>query len=545
MASPATRIRLWLRHSARRASTVASWKVWVLAVGVGGATAFGTLGFILAVEFITTISYGEGTRALAQGARGLAPERAFIVPVLGGLLVGGLLWLGRRLRVIPDVRCMGVAEVIEARASPPGNLSLSSGAVNTLATALALGTGASAGREGPVVLIGGALSTALGERLGLTGREARTLLGCGAAAAVSAGFNAPIAGVLFALEVVLSNYALSMFGPVVLSAVVASLIGKTYLGDLHRFEIPSYTGAGLYDLPLAALLGIVCGIVAWSFLQLAGKGRRIVRHLISRRRVEPALLPAVAGIGMGLLALELPEVLGVGYEATVEAIHGNYSLSLLTVLLVAKIFATVLCLSCRFGTGVFSGGIYFGAMSGAAFGIVANLLFDASVADATFYALVGMGAVSGAIIGAPISTTLIVFELTGDYGITAALMVAVGIATLLTQIFFGSSWFHYQLNQRGYDLSDGPQGVILQTIRVRDVMRPMPEDASPLEDGAPRLIAGQTLGEALARMSQLGLDGMPVVADLDESKIVGTVTQIRALRTYNRALVESHIEHHR
>ena len=156
-----------------------------------------------------------------------------------------------------------------------------------------------------------------------------------------------------------------------------------------------------------------------------------------------------------------------------------------------------------------------------------------------------MGAVSGAIIGAPISTTLIVFEITGDYEMTAALMIAVGIATVMAQSFFGSSWFHYQLNQRGYDLSDGPQGVILQTIRVRDVMRPMPDEAAPLEDEAPRLIANQSLGEALAQMNDAQLDGMPVVADRDDSKIIGTLTQIRALRTYNAALVESHIEHHR
>jgi CIC family chloride channel protein len=545
MATPLARIRLWLRHSRRRAGTVASGKVWLVAGLLGVATGYGVLGFVLAVEWVTQVAYGEGTIALARGARGLDAERAFAVPVIGGLLVGGLLWIAKRWDVLPELRVQGVAEVIEARASPPGNVTLAGGAVNTLAAALALGSGASAGREGPSVLIGGAFATFLAQRLGLPIKDARTLLGCGAAAAVSAAFNAPIAGVLFALEVVLSNYALSVFGPVVIASVSAAIVGRQHLGDLHRFMIPDYGVPDGYDVPLAALLGLVCGMVAWTFLQLGGKGRRIVRDLISKRRVEPALLPAVAGLGMGVVALFLPEVLGVGYEATSEAILGNYTLPLLTILLVAKILATVLCLSCRFGTGVFSGGIYLGAMSGAAFGIVASQLFGEAVAGPTFYALVGMGAVSGAIIGAPISTTLIVFELTGDYAMTAALMIAVGIATLFTQVFFGSSWFHYQLNQRGYDLSEGPQGVILQTIRVRDVMRPVPEDASPLEPGAARLYEGQTLGEALARMQELGLDGMPVVTEEGEARLTGTVTQVRALKAYNRALVDSHIEHHR
>ena len=539
------RLKAWLDRAQARAENVAPWRVWALAGATGLATAYAVLGFILAVELVTRWSFSEGTEALAQGARGLDPARAFLVPVVGGLLVGGLLWTAKRLGALPDLRCQGVAEVIEARASPPGGLSLTGGAVNTLATTLALGTGASAGREGPSVLIGGALTMWAAERFGLPAKDARTLLGCGAAAAVSVAFNAPIAGVLFALEVVLSNYALSVFGPVVLSSLIGALVARAHIGDLHRFEVPDYVPAGGFDVPLGAALGLVCGVVAWSFLFLAARGRRIVRWLISRRRIEPALLPAVAGLGMGGVALVLPEALGVGYEATTRAIEGAYGLQLLTILLVVKILATVLCLSCRFGTGVFSGGIFFGAMSGAAFGLVAQQLFGAAVAGPAFYALVGMGAVSGAIIGAPISTTLIVFELTGDYAMTAALMIAVGIASVMVQAVFGSSWFHFQLNQRGYDLSDGPQGVILQTIRVRDVMRAMPAGAAPLEEGAPRLLTTQSLGEALAEMARHDLDGMPVVTEPGESLIVGTLTQVRALRTYNQALVESHIEHHR
>ncbi|MEM9233112.1 MAG: chloride channel protein [Pseudomonadota bacterium] len=545
-ASPFQRIQLWLRHSAERAESVSNLKVWLLAAGTGVLVAYGVILFTIGVEALTKLAYGEGTSLLAQGARGLDPWRAFLVPVVGGMVVGLILWISQRFHILPDIRCQGVAEVIEARASPPGPVTLAGGTANTIAAGAALGFGASAGREGPLVLMGGAIATFLSRRFGLSAKDARTLLGCAAAAAVSAAFNAPIAGVLFALEVVMANYALSIFGPVTLSSVISLLIAQAQLGDTHRFDIPAYVSAAPYDIPLGAVLGLICGIVAWAFLQMAAKGRKMSRQLISKRRVPAAFLPVIAGVGMGVIGIFLPEVLGFGYEATSQAISGNYSLSLLTILLVAKLFATVLCLSCRFGTGVFSAGIYLGAISGAAFGLALSFVFpESAVANPTFFAMIGMGAVSGAIIGAPISTTLIVFEITGDYQMTAALMIAVGIASVMVQVLFGSSWFHYQLNQRGYDLSHGPQGVILKTIRVRDVMRAMPPDAAPLEEDAPRLVANQSLGEALAQMKDLDLDGMPVVADKDDARIVGTLTQIRALRTYNSALVESHIEHHR
>lgn len=540
-----TRFQLWLKQSAQRAETMTDVKLWSLAALTGVLTAYGVVGFAVLIEFITEQSYGTGSETLAQGARTLSPTRAFIVPIVGGMAVALLLWLSRRFGINPDIRCQGVAEVIEARARPPGAISMRGGLINTAVCAIALGTGGSSGREGPAVLMGGAISVFLTKRVGLSAKDSRMLLGCAAAAAVSAAFNAPIAGVLFALEVVLSNYALSIFAPIALSSILAALISRSHLGDLHRFIIPDYGGAETLDIVLGGGLGLLCAAVSIAFLTSAAFARTSTRTIVRQLKLEPALLPIFAGVVMGLIGIVYPEVLGFGYQATTEALEGNYTLKLLTVLLVVKILATVVCLSCRFGAGVFSAGIYLGAMAGAGFGIVVNLLFPGTVVSPTFFAIIGMGAVSGAIIGAPISTTLIIFELTGDYTMTAALMIAVGVATVLSQVFFGNSWFHYQLNQRGYDLSEGPQGVILQTIRVRDVMRPVPDTAMPLEDGAERLVASQTLGEALAAMNKLGLDAMPVTARKDDGKLLGTLTESRALKRYNKALVDSHVEHHR
>lgn len=536
---------LWLRHARRRAFLLVNYKVWILSAVIGVVVGYLVIGFSLAIDGMSAFAYGEGRLAMASGIRNLNPARAWIVPVLGGVLVGTLLYLAKRLKWLPEAKCQGVAEVIEARAGPPGHVSFRAGVVNTFVAITALGSGASAGREGPAVLLGGAISTALAERFGLSGKDARILLGCGAAAAVAASFNAPIAGMLFALEVILGNYALSVFGPVALSSIAAAVVARIHLSDVRAFVIPLYGDSGPWDIPFSAALGLVCGGVAFVFLQGTSSLNLWVRKKVAVWRIEPALLPPIAGMVMGTIALFYPEVLGVGYEATTEAIQGSYSIRLLTILLVAKLLATMVCLSCRFGTGVFSGGLVFGAMSGAAFGAVLGHTVPGLTADPTFYAMVGMGAVSGAILGAPISTTLIVFELTGDYQMTIALMLAVGIATIFAQSFFGASWFHWQLNQRGYDLSEGPQGVILQTIRVRDVMRPMPEDSSPLEEGMPRLRPDHSLGEALARMRDHDRDGMPVTDKEDRNKVIGYITQVRALAVYNRALVDSNIEHHR
>ena len=268
-----------------------------------------------------------------------------------------------------------------------------------------------------------------------------------------------------------------------------------------------------------------------------------VRILARDKKVPLYFLPAFAGLIVGLLGAFHPEIFGVGYEAVSRALNGSYTLDILVTLLMLKILATAVTVSCRFGGGVFSPGLVVGVFAGAAFGVVLGQLFPGATASPTYYAMIGMGAASGAIIGAPISTTLIVFELTGDYSMTIALMVAVALATMVTQALAGKSFFHWQLARRGYDLSEGPQGVILKTIRVRDVMNKMPQSA-PLDKEAPRLELQQSLGEALARLANLEETGLPVVDPAEPTIIIGYLSRVKALAAYNRALIDSHIEHH-
>lgn len=537
------RILIALRKLRRQLPPMGVLRVWLFAVLIGVAAAYGVIAFRFAIDAVSILSFGETEEGVISGAASLSPARAWAAPVIGGLVVSVLLYLAHRFQWLKEGRGQGVAEVIEARATAGGHISLRAGLAAATISAVSLGAGASAGREGPAVHLGATIASALNRKLGFDAKQRRALLGCGAAAAVSASFNAPIAGVLFALEVILGNYALSVFGPIAAASVSAAIITRIHLGNFPAFLPPEYGDVGTIDVPLAALLGIACGLIASGFLAMTAKMTDSVREFANARGVSYFLLPPIGGVIVGFIGIFYPEVFGVGYEAVTKALNGEYAIHALLILVLMKSIATAVTLSCRFGGGVFSPGLVIGVFAGAAFGASLAQLFPEATASPVYYAMIGMGAASGAILGVPISTTLIVFELTGDYGITLSLMVAVAIATLITQWLCKRSFFHWQLNRRGYDLSEGPQGIILKTIRVREVMEKMPPGA-PLPAEADRLETHHSLGEALAKLNDASEHGLPVVDAADRAKIVGYLSRVKALAAYNKALIEENIEHH-
>ena len=538
------KFRTQLRVLRARAQGLSTLQVWLFALIIGLSVGYVVIGFRLAIDWVSLIAFGATEETLATGASSLSFLRAWIAPVIGGLLVSTILYFADKSNWLKDGRSQGVADVIEARAAGDGIISWRAGLASALVSTVSLGSGGSAGREGPAVHLGATVAAWLDRHFGFSLHDRRTLLGCGAAAAVATSFNAPIAGVLFALEVVLGNYALSVFGPIALASVSAALVGQFHFGDTPAFGAPNYGLASTIDVALSAGLGLLCGIAAIIFLLSTEFLTLKVREIATNRNISYLLLPPIAGIFVGMIGAIQPEIFGVGYEAISRALEGNYTLSALLLILVLKFIATAITVSCRFGGGVFSPGLFVGVFVGAAYGLVITDVIDASSAGAGYYAMVGMGAAAGAIIGAPISTTLIAFEVTGDYRMAISLLVAVSIATLLTQWICGRSFFHWQLSRRGYDLSEGPQGVILQTIRVRDVMQKMPEQA-PLDSDAPRLESLQSLGGALATLEEKNEPGLPVVRADARDIPIGYLTRVRALAAYNRALIDSHIEHHR
>ena len=519
--------------------------LWLLGIGVGLVAGFATLGLRLGIALVEQTAYGVTDPYLATHAATLPYLRLILVPVTTGVVVASLYYLGMRFGLVTNPAGKTVADLLEARAVKGGKVELRSGLYSAVLSAISLGGGASGGREGPAVHLGGTMGSALAAWLNMPPRASRILLACGAAAAVSASFNAPVAGALFAFEVVLGHYALRSIAPVAVASVVGALVLRLYPGEDTVFGELVVGSAGLWDYPAAAVLGIAAAGLAIVFDRGVLHGPPIVSNWAERIGFPLWLLPIPGGLLVGLLALIAPEILGVGYETTSNALHVAYPLQLLLLFIVLKVVATTITLAFRFAGGVFSPSIYLGAMLGSAFGLVMVTLFGDATAGAGFFAVIGMGAVAGAVLGAPLSTTLIVFELTSSYEASVAVLVSVSLATILTQSALGASLFQRQVMQFGYDISGGSSRLVLQTVRVRDFMLPLDQwDKSDLATGN-CLYEDDTLDRALGMLDAEQLDGAPVRSRSGDQPVIGWVTQAEAQAAYARRLAEISEEEHR
>lgn len=514
--------------------------VWALAITIGIAVAYAATLFRLLLGAIQWLWLGTSSETMLIAA---AEQYWFIIllaPVVGGLIVGQILY-----RFLPGGRAMGVADVIEARALGDCKITTRTGLWSALAATVTLGFGGSAGREGPVVHLGATIASWLEDKFTLTATTRRTLLACGVAAAVSASFNAPIAGVLFAHEVILAHYALRAFVPIVLASVAGALISRIHFGSFPAFVVPQFQITSYWEFPAFMLLGVTCALVAIIF-ELA----MMMTERVSWRVKMPIWLrPACGGLAVGLIAVFLPQVLGVGYDATDKALNNQWSLSLLLILIVAKTAATAITLASRMAGGIFSPALYLGAMTGSAFGLMASSVFPELASSNGLYALLGMGAVAAAVLGAPISTTMIVFELTGGYEMTIALLLTVSIAHGLSHAALGHSYFHWQLSQRGLSLHEGPHKEIMRRMRVSRFMTVLepydapPSDLCPIEKSW--LTPEDTLEDALRAFDKAGSSRIPIVSSSDHTMIIGLADRSTAISAFNRALIASHEEEHR
>lgn len=434
----------------------------VLAVITGTLVGWAVVGFRHLIDLFQTGFYGSGGENLATIAAALPTWQVILAPCAGGLIVGVF-----HSYFIPGKRALGVTQVIEASALKMGRLPLWPGLAATVSSALSIGAGASVGREGPAVLLGATLSSWLGQALNLGRAAVRTLLGCGGAAAVAASFNAPIAGALFAHEVIVGHYALNAFAPVVLASIAATMVSRGVYGDFPAFIIPPFESVEWIEFPAFALTGVACGLVAVILM----RGIALVQRNGDRFQLPILLRPALAGLAVGLIAIQLPDILGVGYEQTDRALSNAYPIATVGVLIAAKLVATCLCLGWGFGGGIFSPSLALGALIGVAVGTAATAIGQDLSSGPEAYALVGMGALAASVLGAPISTTLIIFELTGDYTLTIAVMVGVVISTLVsTQLCGAKSFFLAQLRDSGVVLDGGQDVSALKGTRVTDFL---------------------------------------------------------------------------
>ncbi len=433
-----------------------------LALAIGCISAFAAVAFREAIDLFQLGLLGFQSESVASLARQIDWWILLAAPSFGGLLVGVVSYF-----FLPGGNPVGVVQVIQAATLHGGKMQLRHALVGAFVNAFALGAGASVGREGPVVHLGASLASFVSTLLHMGRPMARTLLGCGVAAAVAASFNAPIAGSLFALEVIIGHYAVSAFGPIILSAVTGTLISRAFYGVEPAFSLPDHHIASLWEFPAFALLGLTAGLSA-VFLMNAIE---LIRKLGRFCALPLWLRPAIAGFVIGNLALLWPELLGVGYEATNNALEGNYTLNFLILLLILKLFATSLCMGFGFGNGMFSPSLFIGAMLGCSFGLIAALPVPPDMSsDSGAYALVGMGAVASAVLGAPISTILMIFELTGEYTITLAVMTGAVMASAVTQSLYGRSFFHRQLEIAGVDLQSGSETSLMAERAVKEII---------------------------------------------------------------------------
>jgi chloride channel protein, CIC family len=433
----------------------------LLAVIVGAAVGGGAILFRELIDFVQSLFLGGGSEQVTILAAGLPWWQLLFVPAGGGILIGLFIHF-----VMPERRPHGVADVIEAVYRRDGRMPVVAGPGAALASAGSIGVGASVGREGPVVHLGAFFGAYLAEKLHFNRLMTLTLLGCGVASGIAASFNAPLAGVIFALEVVIGHYALSAFAPIVVAGVTGTIVSRLYFGDFPAFIVPPHAYASFLEFPIFALLGVFAALVAISFI----RGTSAITALGEKSGLPGWLRPGVAGLLVGSIALFLPQILGVGYEATDAALKGLYPLWLLLALLIFKLIATMACIGLGFGGGVFSPSLFLGAMLGGVFGLITADIFPGLEIVAGSHSLVGMGAVAAAVLGAPISTILIIFELTGNYPLTVATMVAVGVSTIITQRVQAGSFFLCQLKARGIDPTGGREDQLLGQIKVCQVM---------------------------------------------------------------------------
>ncbi len=434
----------------------------LVAVVIGACVGGLAILFIETIDFFQTLFWEVSGPNIADHIRVLPIWQVLLIPTMGALSVGLLLF-----HFMGDRKPKGPADVIAACEVGAGKMSTKDAFLAFLCSALSIGSGGSVGREGPVVHMGASFASLVAEKLQMARSNVRILLGCGVAAAVSASFNAPIAGALFAQEVILSHYALKAFAPVVIASVVGTVVAHQIVGNETAFTLQAYEIASYMEFPAFIGLGLVCGLVAiffvWSILNIQEHLHRLPGPFWYK--------PAIGGFCVGMIALYYPEVLGVGYEATAHALKGEYLFSMLAALFVFKLVATVLSLGFSSAGGVFSPSLVIGAMLGGSYGLLAGRLFPALSSGAGAYALIGMASMAAAVLGAPISTTLIVFELTGDYAMTIAVMCGCVFATMVNDQLGRQSFFLEQLKIRGIDLRDSFSSLILNQVSVASVLK--------------------------------------------------------------------------
>ena len=451
-------IKHWIERSQfRLAGPDALLQLAVLGLLTGVITGAVIVLFRLLVEesqdLLLPGSGSEGYERLSLGAR-------FLFPVVSGLLLAFLYY-----KYSKGIRVLGIARVMERMAYHQGYMTIRGFCIQFVGAAVAIIGGHSVGREGPHVYLGGAAGSLFGQYLKLPNNSIRTLVASGVAAAIAASFNTPLAGVIFALEVIMMEYTLASFVPVMLAAVSGTAVSNIVLGSAPAFGIPEVAIASFAEFPIIILLGLVVGAVAALFNQM------LETISIKAKTIEIWWRLIIAGIILAFIGLLVPEVLGIGYDTVNATMFGAYSIFMLLGLLIAKLLATSVCIGLGVPGGMIGPAFFMGALIGASVSFIAVYFFGADASDVGFYTLLGMGAMVGACLQAPLAALTAIMELTYNPGIILPGMLTIVIAQLTASVVFKKeSLFVSMLRNNGLDYDISPAMQVLRGIGVASIL---------------------------------------------------------------------------
>lgn len=473
-----------------------------------------TAGLVGAMAGLAAVAFDVSVRLAGQQLMQLP---ALLGPYLGALVIvltpalGGLLVAPIVVRFSPESRGSGIPAVIYAVSNLGGRVPRRLAFWRPLASVISIGSGASLGTEGPAVQLSAAVSSIIATPLKLNDERRRTLVAVAAAGGIAATFNAPIAGVLFAVEVVLGEVQARFFSSIVIGAVTATAVSRAILGDAPAFPVPEYGLSSALELPLYLVLGLFCAGAALLFTRsFVGS-----ENLFNRFNLPPLLRPAFGGLLVGLLALLVPQVLGRGYGTIGAILHGNAApTALLLIWVVAKLLASGASFGSWGSGGIFAPVLFIGAAVGGAFGQGAQALMPGLVSGSGPYALVGMAAVLSGVTHAPMSSIVMIFELSGGYSLILPLLLAAVISTLVSEVMRQESIYHVMLSRRGQTLHRLREIDLLQTVNVRELMEPE----------VPTMFSDQSLSDLLERTAYGRRVGYVVSPRGDPGEIIGIIT---------------------
>ncbi|MDX1775101.1 MAG: chloride channel protein [Desulfobulbales bacterium] len=502
----------------------------IMAIVVGVTTGLAAVFFIRLISLIQTTAYGGAERIFPT----LGRLWFILIPITGGLLVGPII-----ARFAVEAKGHGVPEVMQALILRGGRIRPRVALAKIISSALCIGTGGSAGREGPIVQVGSALGSSVGQWLHLSEERIKNLVACGAAAGIAATFNAPIAGVVFAIEVLLSELQVAVFGNVVVSAVAASIVSHIFLGSRPAFEVPAYVMHSSWEILLYVALGLLAALVGILFIRML----YYAEDVFDRLNIPTWCKPAVGSLLLGLLAYayphsggilhipaadmklglpmleNYPHVFGSGFLFLEEVLQGRAPFLLLVILIFLKPLATSFTLGSGNSGGVFAPSLFTGAMLGGSFGYMAMRLFPDLTIEVGAYALVGMAAVFSATARAPLTSMLIVFEMSNDYRLILPLMAAGMVASSFAHWLHAESIYTLKLTKRGIRFEQGRDLDIMQTVQVEEVMNKAPIT----------MRNEQSIAELFAAFQETHLGGFPVLDSNNE--LYGMVTMQDMERT--------------